>query len=116
MSEKVKQWLIKWLGIDELKKELIKVKKHNESLQELVNIGIDVNIFQRGDPHQIYIMSPLNGGTIRSISAYFENMRDLNLLVEELKERYESRDPIFDAPPHFNQMLRDERKHRGMDW
>ena len=72
------------------------IKKLEKLTNDLVSIGVDVNF---KEPHMILIYSRLNGGQIREIPAQFDNLRDLEEFVKELKERYRTKVETWDKPP-----------------
>lgn len=81
----IKSKLRKWLGIEEL----------DHHYRDIVSLGIDVH-FKK--PHMILIYSHFNGGLIRHIEADFRDPKELNSLVHELKNRYRTKNVIYDTP------------------
>lgn len=98
----LKNKLRHWLGIESIEKSYNKHDNQlfdlNERLSSAMSIGVDVH-FKK--PHMIIIFSSLKGGQIRHIDTYFNNIKDLELLVKELKLKYKPRNVFWDTPQMF---------------
>ncbi len=88
-----------WLGIELLKYEvglqLSEIKELKKLYSNLVSIGVDVHF---KEPHMILIYSKLNGGQLRHIEADFKDLRELQHLVNVLKDKYRAREATYDTP------------------
>ena len=82
--------LRKWLGIEE---NCRLIQENSETIKNLVSIGVDVHF---KEPHMILIYSKLRGGQIRHIPVRLDNIRDLQNLVQELKNRYKTNVETWD--------------------
>lgn len=91
MLKKIK----KWLGIDQIKKQVDDLEHFTKALHNLVHIGVDVHF---KEPHMILIYTKLNGGQLRHIDANFDNLKDLEVFVKELKEKFKTNRDIWDLP------------------
>jgi len=101
--------LRRWLGITH-NLELIRcnekaiselsgiVHATDQRTKDLVNIGVDVHF---KEPHMILIYSKLNGGQLRHISVAIDNTKELQQMVQTLKERYGTRETTWDKPRHW---------------
>lgn len=88
----IKNKLSKWLGI---KKNADDIAALNSFYEDLVSIGVDVHI---KSPSMILIYSHLKGGQIRHIDADFNDLRELNSFVRELKGRFKTETVTYDLP------------------
>jgi hypothetical protein len=99
MKNYLKNKLRLWLGVESLNS---KVNRLDNLYADLVSIGVDVHF---KEPHMILIYSRLNGGQIREVRANFNNLKELNEFVRELKQRYATNHEIWDFPQGFNKNL-----------
>ena len=117
MSNWLKIKLRAWLGVSALEsrcmsldgrinRQGIAISELERLTKDLVSIGVDVHF---KEPHMILIYSRLNGGQIREVPARFEDLRELNIFVREMADRFKTRSVTWDggpAGPMIREMLR----------
>lgn len=99
----VSGWLMKkirdWLGITAIDSLAM---ENSVAIKNLVEIGVD---FHLSSQSTIIILSRLNGGQVRIISARFDSLKDLAVLVENLEQRYSTRNVVWDVPNQLREYL-----------
>ena len=104
MKEKIISWLRTNLGIDELKRDRIRIDSRLDKIEELSMMGIDLGVSERSDSY-IVIATKLNGGVVKIIPLRPENPREVIELINNLENRYGIRNVIKDFPrglPRFD--------------
>ncbi|RLB94058.1 MAG: hypothetical protein DRH26_02210 [Deltaproteobacteria bacterium] len=89
----------KFLRIDELSCQL---RKLESEFEELSQIGVDVHFKEQS---QVFIISKINGGQIRHVAAHFDSLKDLNTFSDSLKERFRTRQVVWDAPSSLRDLI-----------
>jgi hypothetical protein len=96
MPFKLKERILKWLGIPYIFKDL---QRLDRITHDLVSIGVDV---QYKEQSTIIILSHLNGGQVRQIPAHFKDLAELEQLIKGLKCQYNTSRDIWDMPFGFH--------------
>jgi len=106
-------WIKKKLGITLLEKRCTRLEARvldlESRIKETTLIGSDLHF--EGDS-VIVVASKLNGGQLRFIKAYFRSVRDMELMVGGLEERYKPTCFVPDVPIHAREIMR-MRMRRG---
>jgi hypothetical protein len=106
--KKIRNMLRKWLGIEE-NSTAIQINKN--TIKDLVSIGVDVHF---KEPHMVLIYSKLKGGQIKHIPVGFENIQDLENLIDMLRCKYKTDSVVLDVPHGYTGFF--HRKFGNTDW
>ena len=93
----IRQWVLQGLDIS-VDINVRKLAQLEALYADLVSIGIDVHF---KEPHMILIYSKINGGQLRHVEADFQDLRELDAFVEELKEKYQTKATTWDMPSYM---------------
>jgi hypothetical protein len=92
----MKTWIRKklrtWLGVEHNER---KNNSNEAAIRDIVSIGVDVHF---KSPHMILVYSRVGGGQIREIPFKCDNMKELNGVVQELKQRFRTDFDTWDLP------------------
>lgn len=80
------------------------VHSQKQTIAELTKMGVDIHF---KEPHLIFIVSTVGGGSIRHIPTKIDTMQDLRNMVHDLKERYGMFDKnvILDGHPEAKRFI-----------
>ena len=105
MKTKLREWLCKFLGIDDIVKGLRNHSNRLSAFEGLTNMGIDVSM-KPGTNTQIIIVSHLGEGMVRVIDMRIDSRRELIAFVKMLKNSYQPYRIEWDGPMGFGTEMR----------
>lgn len=92
----VKKTLKKWLGIEDISREIIEMElMRKNQYAELTSISADVSITGQSN---IVIVSRIGGGRVHIVNAHFSGLREIEEFIKYCQARFGATKNVIDAP------------------